>query len=71
MKFDSNKITNEHIYWNQASLLAQICLLEAQICLLEAQICLLDLESLPVYDIEQTRKILEISSQQKRNENPS
>jgi carboxymethylenebutenolidase len=57
MKFDSNKIAQEHIYWDQASLLAQICLLE--------------LESLPVYDIEQTRKLLEISSQQKRNENPS
>jgi carboxymethylenebutenolidase len=57
MKFDSNKIEHEHIYWNQASLLAQIYLL--------------DLESLPVYDIEQTRKLLEISSQQKRNENPS
>jgi carboxymethylenebutenolidase len=57
MKFDSNKIAHEHIYWDQASLLAQIFLL--------------DLESLPVYDIEQTRKLLEISSQQKRNENPS
>ena len=56
-KFDSNKIAQEHIFCEQASLLAQIGLLE--------------LESLPVYDIEQTRKLLEISSQQKRNENPS
>ena len=56
MKFDGdNKITHEHIYWDQASLLAQIGLLDSK--------------SLPVYGIEQTRKLLEVSSQQKRNEN--
>ena len=56
MKFDDNdKIAHEHIYWDQASLLVQIGLL--------------DPKSLPVYGIEQTRKLLEISSQQKRNEN--
>ena len=57
MKFDGdNKIAHEHIYWDQASLLAQIGLI--------------DLKSLPVYGIEQTRKLLELSLQQKRNENP-
>jgi carboxymethylenebutenolidase len=56
MKFDDDdKIAHEHIYWDQASLLAQIGLLDSK--------------SLPVYGIEQTRKLLEISSQQKRNEN--
>jgi carboxymethylenebutenolidase len=57
MKFDeNNKIAHEHIYWDQASLLAQIGLL--------------DPKSLPVYGIEQTRKLLELSSQQQKiNEN--
>jgi carboxymethylenebutenolidase len=57
MKFDeNNKIVHEHIYWDQASLLAQVGLLDST--------------SLPVYGIEQTRKLLEISShQQKRDEN--
>jgi carboxymethylenebutenolidase len=57
MKFDeNNKIAHEHIYWDQASLLAQVGLLDST--------------SLPVYGIEQTRKLLEISShQQKRDEN--
>ena len=60
MKFDNNnKIAHEHIYWDQASLLAQIGLL--------------DTKTLPVYGIEQTRKLLELSSslQQKRDENSS
>ena len=60
MKFDDNdKIAHEHIYWDQASLLAQIGLLDSK--------------SLPIYGIEQTRKLLELSSslQQKRNENSS
>ena len=65
MKFNSdnddddnnNKISHEHIYWDQASLLVQIGLLDSS--------------SLPVYGIEQTRKLLELSSslQQKRDEN--
>jgi carboxymethylenebutenolidase len=52
MKFDNNnsKIAHEHIYWDQASLLAQIGLL--------------DPKTLPVYGIEQTRKLLELSSLQ-------
>ena len=51
MKFDrdDNKIAHEHIYWDQASLLTQIGLLDSK--------------SLPVYGIEQTRKLLELSSQ--------
>jgi carboxymethylenebutenolidase len=56
MKFNSdNKIAHEHIYWDQASLLVQTGLL--------------DPKTLPVYGIEQTRKLLEISSEQKRKEN--
>jgi carboxymethylenebutenolidase len=58
MKFDGDKIAHEHIYWDQASLLAQIGLLDSK--------------SLPIYGIEQTRKLLEISSlEQKRNKNSS
>ena len=56
MKFDGDKIAHEHIYWDQASLLAQIGLIDSK--------------NLPVYGIEQTRKLLELSLQQKRNENP-
>jgi len=55
MKFDDDKIAHEHIYWDQASLLVQLGLLDSK--------------NLPVYGIKQTRKILELSSQQKRNEN--
>ena len=55
MKFDGeNKIAHEHIYWDQASLLAQIGLLDSK--------------SLSIYGIEQTRKLLEVSLQQKRND---
>jgi carboxymethylenebutenolidase len=55
MKFNSdNKIAHEHIYWDQASLLVQVGLL--------------DPKTLPVYGIEQTRKLLELSLQQKRND---
>ena len=45
---DNNKISHEHIYWDQASLLVQIGLLDST--------------SLPVYGIEQTTKLLELSS---------
>ncbi len=57
MKFDennNNKISHEHIYWDQASLLVQIGLLDST--------------SLPVYGIEQTRKLLELSSQQQKRD---
>jgi carboxymethylenebutenolidase len=55
MKFDGdNKVAHEHIYWDQASLLVQIGLLDSK--------------SLPIYGIEQTRKLLEVLLQQKRND---
>ena len=47
MKFDGNNIPHEHIYWDQASLLAQIGLL--------------DTKRLPVTGIEQARMFVEIS----------
>lgn len=47
MKFDANKIAHEHIYWDQASLIAQIGLLDSK--------------QLPITGIEQERKILELS----------
>jgi carboxymethylenebutenolidase len=48
MKFKGNKIIHEHIYWDQASLLTQIGLL--------------DPKSLPVTGIEQSEKLKELSS---------
>jgi len=50
MKFKDNKIAHEHIYWDQASLLAQIGLLDA--------------DNLPVKGIEQSRKLEELVSKQ-------
>ena len=47
VKFDGNKIAHEHLYWDQASALAQIGLIETK--------------SLPITGIEQARKLLEIS----------
>jgi carboxymethylenebutenolidase len=47
MKFGGKKIAHEHIYWDQASLLAQIGLLNTK--------------TLPVTGIEQSRRLLEIS----------
>ena len=46
MKFVGNKIAHEHIYWDQASLLAQIGLL--------------DTNNLPVKGIEESRKLQEL-----------
>ena len=48
MKFVGNKIAHEHIYWDQASVLAQIGLL--------------DTNSIPVRGIEQSRKLQELAS---------
>ena len=48
MKFDGDKIAHEHIYWDQASVLAQIGLI--------------DTKSLPITSIEQTRRLLEVSN---------
>jgi len=47
MKFQGNKILHEHIYWDQASLLVQIGLIDSK--------------SLPVTGIEQARNLLKIS----------
>ena len=47
MKFKNNKISHEHIYWDQASVLVQIGLL--------------DPEGLPVTGIQQTYKLAELS----------
>jgi len=51
MKFVGTKIAHEHIYWDQASLLAQIGLW--------------DTNSLPVKGIEQSRKLQELADQNK------
>jgi carboxymethylenebutenolidase len=48
MKFVGNKIAHEHIYWDQASLLAQIGFLNANI--------------LPVKGIEQSKKLQELAN---------
>jgi carboxymethylenebutenolidase len=42
MKFKNNKISHEHIYWDQASVLVQIGLLKS--------------EKIPITGVEQTRK---------------
>jgi len=47
MKFKNNKISHEHIYWDQASVLVQIGLLKS--------------ENMPITGIEQTKKLLELS----------
>ena len=48
MKFKGNKIAHEHIYWDQASLLKQIGLL--------------DNNSIPIIGIEQSKKLQELLS---------
>ena len=48
MKFDGDKIAHEHIYWDQASVLAQIGLI--------------DTKSLPITSVEQTQRLLELSN---------
>jgi carboxymethylenebutenolidase len=47
MKFKNNKISHEHIYWDQASVLAQMGILKP--------------ENLPITGIEQTKKLVELS----------
>jgi len=47
MKFKGNKIEHEHIYWDQASLLLQIGLL--------------DNKKIPITGIEQSKKLQELS----------
>jgi len=48
MKFENGKVAHEHIYWDQASLLVQVGLL--------------DPENLPVAGVEQARELLRISN---------
>jgi carboxymethylenebutenolidase len=48
IKFDGSKIAHEYIYWDQASVLAQIGLI--------------DTKNLPITDIEQTQRLLEVSN---------
>lgn len=47
MKFKINKISHEHIYWDQASVLVQIGLLKP--------------EKISITGIEQTKKLVELS----------
>jgi carboxymethylenebutenolidase len=47
MKFDGSKIAHEHIYWDQASVLVQIGLIEEQ--------------NLPVTGIQQATRLVELS----------
>jgi carboxymethylenebutenolidase len=54
MKFVGDKIAHEHIYWDQASLLAQIGLLDAN-------------ANLPVKGIEQSRKLQELATSSSTN----
>jgi carboxymethylenebutenolidase len=50
MKFDSNKIAHEHIYRDQASVLAQIGLIDSK--------------RLPITGIEQIERLLKVSNKQ-------
>ena len=52
MKFKINKISHEHIYWDQASVLVQIGLLRP--------------EKIPIIGVEQTRKLIELSKRTER-----
>jgi carboxymethylenebutenolidase len=52
MKFKNNKISHEHIYWDQASVLVQIGLLKS--------------ENIPITGIQQTRKLVELSKRTER-----
>ena len=47
MKFKNNKISYEHIYWDQASVLVQIGLLKS--------------EKIPITGIQQAKKLVELS----------
>jgi len=52
MKFEGNKILHEHIYWDQASLLVQVGLIDSK--------------SLPVTGIEQARNLLKLSKSNRK-----
>jgi carboxymethylenebutenolidase len=51
MKFKNNKISHEHIYWDQASVLVQIGLLKPE-------------NKIPITGIEQTKKLIELSKKE-------
>ena len=48
MKFNGNKIAHEHIYWDQASLLAQVGILDAS--------------KLPIVGLEQSRRLQKLAA---------
>jgi len=50
MKFENGKVAHEHIYWDQASLLVQVGLL--------------DPAKLPVAGVEQARKLLRVAQEE-------
>jgi carboxymethylenebutenolidase len=56
MNFKDGKIAHEHIYWDQASLLVQVGLLETR-------------RLLPVTGQEQAKRLLELSQQADNNTN--
>jgi carboxymethylenebutenolidase len=52
MKFEGNKILHEHIYWDQASLLVQVGLIDSK--------------SLPITGVEQARNLLKLSKSNRK-----
>jgi carboxymethylenebutenolidase len=50
MKFENGKVAHEHIYWDQASLLVQVGLL--------------DPANLPVAGVEQARNLVAVAQRQ-------
>jgi carboxymethylenebutenolidase len=48
MKFNGKKIAHEHIYWDQASLLAQVGILDAN--------------KLPIVGLEQSRRLEKLTA---------
>jgi len=54
VKFENGKIAHEHIWWDQASLLVQVGLL--------------DPANLPVVDVEQARRLLRVAGSTKSEE---
>jgi carboxymethylenebutenolidase len=54
MKFENNKIVYEHVYWDQASVLVQIGLLNN--------------EGIPISGIEQAKRLLELAKKEVDND---
>jgi len=57
MKFENGKVAHEHIWWDQASLLVQVGLL--------------DPKNLPVAGVEQARKLLQVAQEHRDRANTS